>query len=100
MTHLEAIKKEHERYASIFRETEAERDDSERKMAEMKKQVAESMARERELSRKISLLEQSGYQNSEELYQVRQAKEALTFENNELKNQVLMLEGRGDGTSH
>lgn len=58
------------------------------KIEEMKKQLADSMGRERELSRKMALLEQTLYQNNEELYQIRQSHEALTFDNNQLKNQL------------
>ena len=95
MTHLEEIKKQHEKYAISFRDHEDEINQMDRKCNEAKKQLTESIARERELSRKISLLEQSVYQHNDELYHLRQTKETLTFENNELKNQVVVLQGKG-----
>lgn len=48
----------------------------------------------------MTLLEQTAYQNSEELYQLRQAKETLTFDNNELKNQILVIKGQGEGVNY
>jgi hypothetical protein len=62
----------------------------------MKKQLNESIGRERDLSRKISMLEQSLYQQSEEVYQLQQAKQNLTFENNEMKNQMLVVQGKAE----
>jgi len=48
----------------------------------MKKQLGESMSREKELSRKVATLEQNLYQQSEDVYQLGLAKQTLTFENN------------------
>lgn len=69
------------------------------KIEEMKKQLADSIGRERELSRKMTLLEQTLYQNNEELYQLRQSHEALTFDNNQLKNQLHLAQEKDDGSS-
>lgn len=69
------------------------------KIEEMKKQLADSIGRERELSRKMTLLEQTLYQNNEELYQLRQSHEALAFDNNQLKNQLALAQEKEDGSS-
>ena len=65
MIHLEEARKQHDKYEAIFRDNEDETVSLDRKVVEMKKQLTESMTRERELSRKVSLLEQSTYQHSD-----------------------------------
>ncbi len=79
MTHLEEIKKQHDKFVMAFSEHEEEKGKLEARVGDLKKQLADSTARERELSRKVSLLDQSTFQNSEEVYQLRQDKETLTF---------------------
>ena len=45
----------------------------------MKKQLTESMTREKELSRKVANLEQNLYQHSEDVYQLGLNKQNLIF---------------------
>lgn len=66
----------------------------------MKKQLGESMAREKDLSRKVANLEQNLYQHAEDIYQLGLAKQSLTFENNELKNQLTVMQKRGESGSY
>jgi chromosome segregation ATPase len=99
MTHLEEIKKQHERYSAAFRDQQQEQAQLERRAEDLKRQLTDCQARERDLSRKASLSEQAACQHSDEVHQLRQAKEALTFEHNELKNQLLILQGKGGGAS-
>lgn len=56
LRHLEEVKREHEGYEGRFRAKDEERSQLQRKFDELKKQLTESLTRERELSRKISLL--------------------------------------------
>lgn len=47
MTHLEEIKKQHDKYAEMFNDHEDERARLEGKIDEMKKQLSQSLGRER-----------------------------------------------------
>lgn len=40
----------------------------------------------------MATLEQNLYQHAEDVYQLRLAKQTLTFENNELKNQLIVIQ--------
>lgn len=96
LQHLEEARNDSARQAQRDAQLESQQAALARKTEEAKKQLADSLGRERELARKVALLEQSLYQTTEEAQQLQQTRQTLTFENNELRNQLQIAQGRSE----
>jgi chromosome segregation ATPase len=96
LQHLEEARNDSARQAQRDAQLELQQAALARKTDEARKQLADSLARERELARKVALLEQSLYQTTEEAQQLQQTRQTLTFENNELRNQLQIAQGRSE----